>query len=309
MLDPACRLYAILAPARRTAVIFRRGPSKRVLLIRWWLDSDTFEIGQWFMGRIYERRCDLSPNGELLVYFAQDFGRPLGSWTAISKPPFLTALALWPKGDCWGGGGLFKSDIHLDLNHRSGQEMTLPSKYKLPKRFRVTQLGEHAGWGEDDPILHMHRLRDGWWHAQAGHAKFAGLNEDISYPVEPNEIYTKPQPGNPKLELRCILRGIGHRQHAWYLEDYAVAQRTDNKKLVPPALQSWTTLRYSEEVDWADWDRNGDLLFAKDGRLYRLAKESAVVAGSSLLDGAREIADFRALRFAPKVAPQKALSW
>ena len=30
-----------------------------------------------------------------------------GSWTAISKAPYLKALTLYGKGDCWNGGGLF----------------------------------------------------------------------------------------------------------------------------------------------------------------------------------------------------------
>jgi hypothetical protein len=29
------------------------------------------------------------------------------AWTAVSKPPWLTALGLCPKGNCWDGGGLF----------------------------------------------------------------------------------------------------------------------------------------------------------------------------------------------------------
>lgn len=103
------RLYCILAKEAPVAVLFRRGPSKRVLLILWRTDTDKFEEGQWFKGRIYERRCDLSPTGRRLIYFAQNHKDLYFSWTAVSKPPFVTALALWPKGDCWGGGGLFIS--------------------------------------------------------------------------------------------------------------------------------------------------------------------------------------------------------
>lgn len=64
------RIFAILAHKASVAVIFRRGPSRLVLLIKWNLKSDTLEYGQWFRGRIYERRCDLSPSGDLLLYFA-----------------------------------------------------------------------------------------------------------------------------------------------------------------------------------------------------------------------------------------------
>jgi len=34
-----------------------------------------------------------------------------GSWTAISRAPWLRALVLFGKGDCWHGGGLFTSGI------------------------------------------------------------------------------------------------------------------------------------------------------------------------------------------------------
>ena len=110
------RLYALIAREARKAVVFRRGPSKSVLLLAWDLENDTLTPGQWLRGRIYERRCDLSPDGELLAYFAANQREPLYSWTAVSRPPYLTALALWPKGDCWGGGGLFRHERTLALN-------------------------------------------------------------------------------------------------------------------------------------------------------------------------------------------------
>ena len=65
-----CRLLVILAREAPVAVIFRRGPSKLVELIKWHTDIDTFERGQWFKGRIYEDCSDLSPDGSLLIYFA-----------------------------------------------------------------------------------------------------------------------------------------------------------------------------------------------------------------------------------------------
>ncbi|PPT49129.1 hypothetical protein XarbCFBP8150_21735, partial [Xanthomonas arboricola] len=44
-ITPATRLYVLLARDARTGVIFRRGPSKQVQLIRWDLRTDTFEHG------------------------------------------------------------------------------------------------------------------------------------------------------------------------------------------------------------------------------------------------------------------------
>ena len=69
------RLFVILARAARVAVVLRRGPSKEVLLVRWDLATDAFEAGQWLNGRVYERRCDLSPSGELVVCFVASYRR------------------------------------------------------------------------------------------------------------------------------------------------------------------------------------------------------------------------------------------
>ena len=109
-----CRLSVLLARNAPVAIVLRRGPTKWVQLVKWQTDCDRFETGQWFKGRVYDRRSDLSPDGSLFIYFANKINaRTVGdsaytyAWTAISHPPYFTALALWPKGDCWHGGGLF----------------------------------------------------------------------------------------------------------------------------------------------------------------------------------------------------------
>src|SRR5688572_31305259 len=47
----------------------------------------------------------LSPDGEHLIYFAANYAEhhPLQTWTAVSRPPYFTALALRQKGNAWGG--------------------------------------------------------------------------------------------------------------------------------------------------------------------------------------------------------------
>ncbi len=108
---PPCRLWVLLARDRPIALILRRGPSPWYHLVRWHTDTDRLEHGAWFKGRIYEERCDLSPDGELFLYFALKGSRwrttYKGTWTAVSRPPWLHALVLWPEGSTWGGGGRF----------------------------------------------------------------------------------------------------------------------------------------------------------------------------------------------------------
>jgi hypothetical protein len=77
-------------------------------MILWNTDTDTFKYGQWFRGSFYGG--ELSPDGSKFLYYAAKFRRrnraepnQLYEWVAISKPPYLTALALWPGSDVKGG--------------------------------------------------------------------------------------------------------------------------------------------------------------------------------------------------------------
>lgn len=73
--DPSTRLHVFIARDVRTAVVLRRGPSKQVRMLRWDLATDDVVGGQWLSGRLYEERCDLSPDGELFVYFCGKFNK------------------------------------------------------------------------------------------------------------------------------------------------------------------------------------------------------------------------------------------
>ena len=69
------RIHAILAREAGKAVIFRRGPSSKTAILEWDLQTDKFKLGQWFYGSFYPYRCDISPDGRHLVYFAAKYGR------------------------------------------------------------------------------------------------------------------------------------------------------------------------------------------------------------------------------------------
>jgi len=226
-----------------------------VQIIQWDTSTDTFTPGQWFHGRIYERRCDLSPDGNLLVYFAMNLStRNLHSdysyaWTAVSRPPFLTALALWPKGSCWGGGGLFESDCQLWLNHEGG--MTAPHPNHMPQGLTVTHGG--GGGGEDEPIYSARLERDGWRQSQPIKVEYTRTN--AGFVTHAPGIRRKQNPqGWQKLTMTSTLSRFEMN------EDFSV--------------------RYAEGKDWpmdgaawADWDQRGRLVFAREGRLFSLTAE------------------------------------
>ncbi len=286
-------LFVLLARDGRTAVIFRRGPSKQVLLIKWHLKSDTFEIGQWFKGRIYERRCDLSPSGELLAYFAAKYRKPLYSWTAISKPPYLTALALWPNVGAWGGGGLFETEHTLLLNHGETQSC-LADGFNLKKLMKTRPLGEHSGGGEDDPIYHLRLLRDGWVLKSSGEPVKFRKSASIRFAFDPPITYEKQsrKSANRRLQMRVL--GLAEEQGDWYVVDYEVQDEAGVALLKLP------------RISWADWGGNGDLLFAERGKLFRLSWKNHQGRGR---ENAKELADFGPLVFEHREAPVVARKW
>jgi hypothetical protein len=287
------RLYALIASHAPVGVIFRRGPSKSVLLSKWDLRTDTFERGQWFKGRIYERRCDLSADGELLMYFAANYKKPLFSWTAISRPPFLKALMLWEKGDGWGGGGLFSAPRQILLNHRSN-EMIRAAGLKLPESFIVKPLGERSGWGEDDPIWSMRLRRDGWKMVQLSDDVKPDWKAKVVWKLNIPTIWQKPHPLWPeRYSLQMAILGIHERNGPLYQIDY---------DLVGPKGDIATIGR----CDWADWNPNGDLVFAQSGCIYRLSPKHRRFG---LIESSRVIADFSDLRFQPVQAPPEATVW
>jgi len=287
------RLYVILSRKAPFAVIFRRGPSDKILLIGWDTAKDSFQPGQWLKGRIYERRCDLSPDGSLLLYFATSYRKPLYSWTAISRPPFLKALALWPKGDCWGGGGQFVTQRRIALSH-GPNEMNLGDGFRIPKWLKVEPFGKYSGRGEDDPIWRPTLQRGGWTLTSWPTATKDDFGAKAMWEPSPPIAWRKPNPKWPKKYcLGMSIIGIGEKSGPWYMTEHSVIR---NGKEIDRIGRS----------DWADWDHSGDLLFAMDGCLYRVRCKQGVLAP---LEDATKLADFRNMKFEPREAPEKARRW
>jgi len=108
--EPTLRLHLFHARDTPKTVILRQGPSRTYRMILWDRDGDPFQDGQWPKTKVYIQRCDIAPDGEHFLYFTLDGqwdGPSKGSYTVISRPPYFTALRLYPQGNTWGGGGYF----------------------------------------------------------------------------------------------------------------------------------------------------------------------------------------------------------
>lgn len=275
------RLHAIFAREAPIAVIFRRGPSKQVRLILWHTDTDTFEPGQWLKGRIYENRASLSPDGKLLAYFAMDLRRQHGNenrlyrqselgvgdfaWIAVSRPPYLTAIALWFNGwNTYGGQATFPDNHTVLLSgfHKVGKE---PPAWlivgKLPEKWNSMSA-------------------DGWNRLEAPEERQSALGEVLSG-VRPNR-YGLPMPYEKRLlnsEISLITLGNAHPNDQFRLWNRDTGSST------------------SLPVPFADVDQVGRLIVAEEGKLFVAHVESDFSMAKT------ELADFNAMVFEPMVAP------
>ncbi|MCD6030748.1 MAG: hypothetical protein K0S78_2922 [Thermomicrobiales bacterium] len=268
------RIHGLLAREAPLGVVIRRGPSKQVCTVQWDRSNDDFQVGQWLRGRIYERRSDLSPDGKHLIYFAMNgkwSAESRGSWTAISRAPYLKALAFFPKGNCWLGGGLFTDNQSYWLNDGcSDSELDHTSGLNRDLEFRP--FGSVGG--ECLSVYYPRLLRDGW-----------RLIERVSLAKWRDfDVFEKP------LDAGWVLRKIAHAEigapqgKGCYWDEHELIHPPSGKRISCP---NW---------EWAELDGKR-LVWAEHGRLF---------AGRIGEEGLRNVAqlfDFNTLSFQRIQAP------
>ncbi len=274
MAESCARLHVLLASHAPVGLVIRRGPSKQVATYAWDRTNDEFRLGQWMKGRIYERRSDLSPDGRFFLYFSMD-GRweseTKGAWTAISRSPYLKALALFPKGDCWNGGGMWTGSNRYWLNDGYGHDV-LRESHEVQRDAAFVPVG---GSGNEDLGVYYPRLfRDGWELVQ---------RREVAE-CDREDVFERP------LRHRWVLRKIAHTQTN---PPRGKGCTWDEHQLVHAP-----TGRVEDRPDWEWADRDGDrLVWASRGALH------GGVLGLDGLAQERELLDFTPLTFEPVAAP------
>lgn len=239
------RIFGIPASNHPAVAVIRRGPSDWMHLGHWDLETPSYEPGAWLRGTIYPQRCDLSPDGRWFAYFAMKHAADwdLGAtYIAISRLPWLTALAAWGIGSTWTRGMHFVEDPSVrdvdepdlgDLGRvfeRYGLRMSRADAFAVERRRGWT---ETAGTPPRDP-------GDAWDEARGD-----------------SIVMEKTRPSSDGSE-RLMVNGT----YAAIRELHGV--RTD----VRYELHRGGDAAVLEGVQWADWDANGRLLVATwDGRL------------------------------------------
>jgi hypothetical protein len=271
------RLHVLLARTSSQALVIRRGPSKHACTIGWNRARDTFEDGQWLRGRIYERRCDLSPDGKWFLYFAMNghwSSATRGSWTAISRTPWLRAIVLLGKGDCWNGGGLFTGSNSYWLNDGYGHRIMQESRHVI----RDLHQQPEGRYGGECPGVYYNRLtRDGW----------RLLEHIVAGPMEALTVFEKD------IGHGWLLRKLAHEEvgapvgNGCYWDEHELEHSGRQQRIACPDWQ------------WAEWDRDA-LIYASKGCLYRAPRPSDAGLGEAKL-----IRDFNDMTFEARRAPYR----
>jgi hypothetical protein len=228
--DDPCWMCVLLAREADVGVILRRGPTQWWRVTLWDTKRDTFEGGQWFRGRIYPEKCDVSPNGKLFIYFAGQFHTRNAdkgyrdTWTAVSRPPFLTALTLWPIGDTWAGTGVFIDNYTVSVIAFAPQHHP---KHPLGPLTLV-----------DDAQIADNRPQPSWNHGW-----------------RPAEPASEPRSVSVKSCGDLILGREVHKFSASRIrKPYAIYRKNGD-------------LLTLFEAHWADWDQQGRLVVTVGGRV------------------------------------------
>jgi len=271
------RIHVLLARDKPTGVVFRRGPSKQVSSFLWNRETDQFSVGQWLNGRIYERRSDISPDGRFMIYFAMNgkwTSETGGSWTAISRAPWLKAISLYAKGDCWEGGGLFISATEFWLNDRyfsAGRILTESKEVRCLKDYAPP----HRYGAEDTGVYYVRLQRDGW--------RLVDRRRENGK-LDAAMIFERTLPNG------WMLRKIAHEQvgsppgkGCYWDEHQLISSKGDTQ-----AYPDW---------EWAELDRNR-IVWAEKGCLWQMQLDNKGAIGEKSM-----IHDFSAYKFEPIEAP------
>jgi len=249
------RLFGIPALAAAVVAVLRRGPSDWSHLGRWDLTDGTYEPGSWIRANLYPQRCDLSPDGRWFVYFTAkpSAAARAGGWDAgdtylaVSRLPWLTALAAWGTCGTWTRGAHFVDDSGVqelgvadqgdtaDLTSRYGLAFNRPTTFAVERR---------RGWVEA-PGTPARSADDAWDERRADHV-----------------VLEKPCPADDAFVLSVRGRFAAFRE----------GPHRDEPRVADYLLTSTVTGTGDERpldgVQWADWSADGRLLVATtDGRL------------------------------------------
>lgn len=264
---PPARLFGVLSQSKENNLVLRRGPSRQVAVFGWNRKNDTFKLGQWLKGKIYEHRVDISSDGKHFIYLA--LGRGAKTWTAVSRTPYLKALDFYPWSGTWGGGGIFQTRRSYSLNGSCILEDA-----RIESGLEVVGHEKTQGVGSlHYSTLYGHRLlRDGW--------------SLVTKPEQTGDHTTRyDKPYSSLWILRKCVRLVTRSNRSLENEYHELVRTSDGTTVELP------------EWEWAEIDGK-TIVWAEHGCLYR----AQLTNGGELIKQ-KQLHDFNDYKFEECIAP------
>jgi len=275
------RLFGIAARDAPVVAVLRRGPSDWSHVGRWDTARGVYEPGSWIKANLYPQRADVSPDGRWLCYFTlKGPGSWPAGWTyvAVSRLPWLTALAAWGTCGTWSRGAHFVHDRRVqdlgapDAGHIDASSLGFGLALQRPATFAVER---RRGWVETPET--PPRRDDDLWDERRGD----------------RIVMQKRQPGSDGVLLTVHGRFAAFRDGPFGAEARVTAYALVNGDSSQPLV----------DVQWAEWDALGRLLVATtDGRLQIREQRGGAFVVAHEHDVASSLPE-------PREPPREAREW
>ncbi len=210
-----CRLHLLKATEAPVACVIRRGPSSWFHIALWHYDAGIVEHGAWTKIKLYPERCGISPDGKRLAVFA--LGGEWGTYFAVSRAPWLHALAAWRTVGTWTTGADFEPDGTIVLAGCSGET---PLHGAYPDPVVCQPIDTH--WVQ---ARLFRELRTGW---ELAALKRGGVAQRVAEPwveelpspidLHPDSVVATKPAGN-STDRALVLVSLHERHREYYLRD------------------------------------------------------------------------------------------
>jgi hypothetical protein len=235
------RIHLLVARDAPTVVILQRKRAKLFHVVVVDARRHRVEEGSWFRGKLYVMRCDVSFDGQHMVYLA--LGSRGNTWNGVCRLPWLTTLTEAENVGTWYGGGYFESARVLRTNGWGGAGCLAPKRSGAP--FQLRPYGSRFG-GEDLGVVCERLERDGFQRLGDNW----GTNQELATPR-----YQVARAGDDGWGRRCSRRSPMLKvRYAGYLEHGYTFQFSLDEY---PVLLA--------DASWASWDCEGALWVARPG--------------------------------------------
>ena len=218
----APRIFGICATEADVVAVLRRGPSSWTHLGLWDLASERFEPGSWLKARVYEEKCDISPDGQYLCYFALNGGSPWAAgatYFAVSRLPWFTAIAAWGTPGTYTGCAYF-------VKERGQWALAEPDE------------------GDDGPVRRRYGL---------------AMSHDHDFAVERRRGWTEVSASANAVGRQRPGQAKRRDQDVWLVSTRQKRRRPVYELREGP---NGAALADLGDIQWADWARDGRLLVA-----------------------------------------------